>query len=153
MPRHADLNKKQQLPVDATNDTSLRQSVRPSVRFQRFFSNTYLIYTLLDDSSSTRIQQLASSRPRSESITDRPADGRTDTPSYRVAELSIQCRQSKPRVEWWRMAECLGSLFLGDFSIVSRISGAPRLNRGLKYEPKPLPHWEVGPKMARNGQK
>ena len=51
------------------------------------------------------------------------------------------------------MAECLGSLFLGDFGIVSRISGAPRLNRGLKYEPKPLPHTggaQKRPKIAKN---
>ena len=51
------------------------------------------------------------------------------------------------------MAECLGSLFRGYLGIVSRISGAPRLNRGLKYEPKPLPHSGVGPKTAQNGQK
>ena len=48
------------------------------------------------------------------------------------------------------MAECLGSLFRGYLGIVSRISGAPRLNRGLKYAPKPLPHSGGGPK---NGPK
>ena len=47
------------------------------------------------------------------------------------------------------MAECLGSLFRGYLGIVSRISGAPRLNRGLKYAPKPLRHQSSGPDQSQ----
>ena len=52
-------------------------------------------------------------------------------------------------VEWWRSAECLGLLFRGYFGIVSQISGAPRLNRGLKYSPKPLRHQYSGPDQSQ----
>ena len=47
------------------------------------------------------------------------------------------------------MAECLGSLFRGYLGIVSQISGAPRLNRGLKYAPKPLRHHTSGPNQSQ----
>ena len=47
------------------------------------------------------------------------------------------------------MAECLGSLFRGYLGIVSQISGAPRLNRGLKYAPKPLRHQYSGPDQSQ----
>ena len=47
------------------------------------------------------------------------------------------------------MAECLGSLFRGYFGIVNQVSRASRLNRGLKYAPKPLRHHNSGPNQSQ----
>ena len=63
--------------------------------------------------------------------------------------LRVEEKSLHYTLEWWRRAECLGSLFRGYLGIVSRISGASRLIRGVKYAPKPLRHQSSGPDQSQ----